>query len=200
MRKSGSGNGVNFNYPSSPVFVNNTIARPADLTASGNALGLLGGSGVSTITNCALYGFTNSSVDNTHFAGSNNSSNVAIGFGTSNQASKTYANQFQNTSDATRDFREKAGADLFNTGVTDTTNAPIDIAGTSRPQSTAYDIGCWELIVASTAVKHKVIGGLMLWPAWWRYRRVQSIRSLIREISCLSIRAPIIRRGFHHAH
>jgi hypothetical protein len=63
---------------------------------------------------------------------------------------KTYANQFQNTVDATRDFRLKAGADCINAGTTDTTDIPaaVDIVGTSRPQGSAWDVGCWELVLS----------------------------------------------------
>jgi hypothetical protein len=64
----------------------------------------------------------------------------------------TYANQFANvTSPASADFRAKAGADLLNAGVTDTTNIPTaaDIVGTARPQGSAWDVGCWELIMTA---------------------------------------------------
>jgi hypothetical protein len=35
--------------------------------------------------------------------------------------------------------------------VTDTTNIPTaaDIVGTARPQGSAWDVGCWELIMTA---------------------------------------------------
>ena len=71
---------------------------------------------------------------------------TSISFGSANQASKTYANQFKNITDGTHDFRIKPGADLIETGATDATNAGTDIAGTVRPAVVTYDIGCWEMI------------------------------------------------------
>lgn len=56
---------------------------------------------------------------------------------------------FQNKTDATRDFRIKTGSALLDVGTTDTTNAAADIVGTARPQGSAYDVGAWELVVAT---------------------------------------------------
>lgn len=65
--------------------------------------------------------------------------------------SKTYANQFYNTTVASGDYRLKSGADLIDAGTADSTNGAIDIAGTTRPQGSAWDIGAWEFKVAVTA-------------------------------------------------
>lgn len=67
--------------------------------------------------------------------------------GTGNLFSKTAANQFVS---ATVDFRLKAAADALDVGVTDTTDlaAADDIAGSSRPQGSAWDMGAWELLAA----------------------------------------------------
>lgn len=67
--------------------------------------------------------------------------------------SKTFSSQFVST---TVDFRLKAGSDCLNVAVTDTTDITTadDIAGTSRPQGSAWDIGCWELVVASGSPRH----------------------------------------------
>lgn len=138
-------NGVTVDYATgTPYFVNCTIVRTK--TAGGTALSMNGGNPY-IVKNCAIFGFTTLASGNPSSA-SNNCSDLAIGFGTSNQASKTFASQFQNTSDATRDFRAKAAGDILDTGVTDATHVPsgLDIAGTSRPQGTAWDIGCWELV------------------------------------------------------
>ena len=58
---------------------------------------------------------------------------------------------FENKTDATRDFRIKSGSALIDVGTTDSTNGPNDIVGTARPQSSAYDVGAWELVVAGGA-------------------------------------------------
>lgn len=71
--------------------------------------------------------------------------------GGSNLVSKTFANQFVSI---TADFRLKAGSDCLDAGISDTANIPAanDIYGTSRPQGSAWDVGCHELIVASGQV------------------------------------------------
>lgn len=131
----------------SAKYVNVTTVRPSNFAAGGRAFFDTNGQ---TITNCAAFGFTTFSTG-TPSAGSNNCSDVAIGFGSSNQASKTYANQFVTTTDTSRDFKLKTGADCYDTAVTDTTNIPaaIDAVGTSRPQSSAWDIGAWELVASA---------------------------------------------------
>lgn len=128
---------------------NLTLVRPSDFTAAGNAIA---DTGTSTLKNCAFFGFT--TIASGTPTGSNNCADIAISFGTSNQASKIYASQFQDTADATRDFRAKAGADLLDNGVTDTTDIPTatDIVGTSRPQGSAWDIGAWELVVSGATL------------------------------------------------
>lgn len=145
-----NGNGVSFDYASgTPYAVNCSIVRSK--TAAGTAITGFGG-GTWLVKNCAIFGFTTLNSGGTA-SGSNNCSDLAIGFGSSNQASKTYSNQFENITDATRDFRAKTGADLLNNAATDTTNVPsgTDIVGTSRPQSTAWDIGAWELVASGAA-------------------------------------------------
>lgn len=132
---------------------NMTCVSCTCVNPSGNAAGKFGiFAYYSTVTvkNCASFGFTDSFGGGGTFSGSNNCSDSTIGFGSSNQASKTYANQFVNTADATRDFRLKAGADCIDTGVTDTTNIPAgdDIAKTARPSGSAWDIGAWEYVAA----------------------------------------------------
>lgn len=67
--------------------------------------------------------------------------------GTGNLFSKTAANQFVS---ATVDFRIKITADAYNAGTPDTTDNPSsdDIARTTRPQGTLWDVGCWEFEVS----------------------------------------------------
>lgn len=130
-------------YYQTPTLENCTIVKST--TAGGTALKSHTGSGSVTVKNCAMFGFT-TLISGTG-SGNNNASDLAIGFGTSNQASKTYANQFQST---TTDYRLKSGADCVDNGATISAASP-DIAGTSRPQGSAYDIGCWELVSAGGA-------------------------------------------------
>ena len=146
IQRGTSGDGIFISYPGSAgLIINNTIVRPSDITAADN--GIHSTSGSWTVVNTAIFGFTNFSSGGTPTGCSNNASDVTIGTGSANQASKTYTSQFQTTTDAARDFRAKAAADLLENATS--TGAPsTDIVGTSRPQSSAYDIGCWELVVA----------------------------------------------------
>lgn len=146
-------------YPGTVIMVNNTIVIPSDAAnkASCTVFNFYGTPSM-TFKNNALFGVANLGTT-TGITGSNNASDLAISFG-SDQASKTYANQFTNTTVASGDFKVKnSSADLYNNGTTDTTNIPAanDIALTSRPQSTSWDIGCWELVVG---------GGATFIPGW----------------------------------
>jgi len=144
--------GVYLPYPGGVNFLNCTLVRPTSLSTSTTyGWNIPAGSGV-PIKNCATFGY-NSMVNNSSlFSGSNNCSDNTIGFGTSNQQSKTYANQFVNTTASSGDFKLKSGADCIDNGATDSSASP-DIAGTTRPQGSAYDIGCWELVRAALTPK-----------------------------------------------
>lgn len=146
-RTDSSGSGINLNYGASAYNV--TVAKPSDKTAAVQAF--LRSYGTPLVKNCSGFGFTDFTNADAQFSGSsaNNCTSDATAPGTSNQVSKTYANQFVTTTDSARDFRLKTGADCADNGVTDTTHGPIDIAKTSRPSGSAYDIGCWELVVAA---------------------------------------------------
>ncbi len=144
VQRGTSGDGIFLSYPASAgLIINCTIVRPSDITAADN--GIHSTSGSWKAVNTAIFGFTNFSSGGTPTGCSNNASDVTIGTGSANQASKTYSSQFVTTTDAARDFRAKAGADLLENATS--TGAPsTDIVGTSRPQGSAYDIGCWELV------------------------------------------------------
>jgi len=155
MRKAGF-NGINNGAGSgTSTLANLTVVKPTDFTANNSAISTTTG-GTTNVTNCAGFGFGSFSSGSGTFTGSNNCSDKTIGFGTSNQASKTYANQFVNTTDATRDYRIKTGADCVDTGATDTTDIPsaTDIVKTSRPQGSAWDVGAWELVQAAAGFAH----------------------------------------------
>lgn len=126
-----------------------TLVNASDVAALANAFVVNGGT--VDIQNTAVFGCT-ALISGGSFSATTCATNVAsppTGF----TGSLTYASQFVNTTAAAGDFREQAGANLFNTGTTDATNGANDIVGTARPQSTAYDIGCWELIPGA-AGKH----------------------------------------------
>lgn len=155
------------NYTESGIQVSQGSGTYANVTVVGTqANGFrTGGSiyGAMSIKNCAVFGFTNfisgTAVSGAGvLTGANNGTDlVSVGFGSSNQVSLTAANQFQTAtfSLAAGDFRLKAGAALIDTGVTDTTDiaAANDIAGTSRPQGSAWDIGAWELVQAAATAR-----------------------------------------------
>lgn len=126
--------------------INCTVAIAADDSDGTNAFHVNSGTGIS-ITNTAFFGFTNDTNSDGSFTGSNNASDVAIGFGSSNQASVTYANQFEAVNWATRDFRAKAGGALISNATS--TGAPsTDIVG----QSFTNTIGAWQYQAAGNSI------------------------------------------------
>jgi hypothetical protein len=132
---------------------NCTIVAPSDV--SNTNYGVAGLSQTWTIYNTAIFGFgTNFYTASGTYSGSNNASDQAIGFGSSNQASKTYSSQFHGVTSSAPDFRlQTSGSALVDTGATESAiiTSSTDIVGTSRPQGTAWDIGAWELAGASGA-------------------------------------------------
>jgi len=133
--------------------LNCTFVRPSNL---GNTTwGTVNNYTSVTIKNTAVFGASNFA--SVSFTGNNNASNASIGSGTSNQASLTYADQFEEASAAsgTEDFRPKAGSALIDTGA-DLSGSGItdDIIGTAR--GATYDIGAWE-IAASGATYNDTI-------------------------------------------
>lgn len=135
----------------------------ANTVTGGNACS--GGSydsGIGTFTNCAFFGFfsfrgslTNGPTCVNCFT--DNSTNLPTGI----TGSKTYSSQFQNISDGTHDFRAKSGGDLIDAGTTDSRASP-DIAGTTRPSGSSYDVGAWELVQAGGSTGPLLNGGKLL--------------------------------------
>ena len=97
--------------------------------------------------NCGLFNWA--SIGSTARFDSANSSNNAtnlssVGFGSSNQVSLTTANQFENVTAGSEDFRTKAGAALISNGIRQQTYTnDLDIVGTTRSLTTPT-IGAWE--------------------------------------------------------
>lgn len=144
------GNGFDFNYVTSgTTLVNCTVVRPSSRTAAGTAF--TSSSSGATIKNCAAFGFT-TVMNSSHVTATTcyTEQTAPTGFTQVTYDTST-GSGFENTSDSTRDFRIKSTSALKDTGTTDSTNAPIDIAGTSRPSGSAYDVGCWEYVAAATA-------------------------------------------------
>ena len=107
------------------------------------------------VQNCAGLGqaaFSGSYGGSPSFTGNNNASTTTISFGTSNQASLTFADQIEEP-DATTglDCRTKAGAALIDNGA-DLSGSGVttDIVGTAR--GATYDIGVWEYAAAGVTV------------------------------------------------
>lgn len=133
----------------SPSFFNCTIVAADDLATAPAAVFLSGASGTVTVTNCALFAGGDvptgaGSATFTYTTCYGDDSTPATGI-----TAAAIADQFENVDDATRDFRVKTGAGLIDTGTTDATHGPIDIAGTARPSGAAYDVGCWEFVAAA---------------------------------------------------
>ncbi len=126
-----------------------TFVVPSDKTAASHALS--SAYGTLTVKSSAFFGCTAVQTGGSTFAFTTCMTSVAsppAGV----TGGKTYANQFVTTTDAARDFREKTGADLHGAGTADSTNGANDIVGTARPQSSKWDIGCWELVAAIAAL------------------------------------------------
>lgn len=146
------------------LFVNVTMVCPDDKTDPAGAMKdttYRGG----TFKNCAFFGFT--AVKDGSWGGCTFITCVTdvASPPTGCTGSISYSGAFQNINDATRDFRPKAGSGLLDVGTTDTTNAAIDAAGTSRPQGSAYDAGGWEFVSAGggsvfNPYFYRMIGGV----------------------------------------
>lgn len=148
-----SGTSSNLVQTATSTFVNCTLAVPNDKTVGTN--GFFASYGTTTIKNCAVFGVTNPLRIGTGSAYSTTTSysnNAATGFTVVTYDTST-GSGFQNITLATLDLRIKSGSAMLDVGTTDATNAAIDIAGTARPQGSAYDVGCWELV--STGVVNK---------------------------------------------
>lgn len=126
--------------------VNNTYVVPSDKTAA--TYGIDWSYPSATLKNCAVFGAA--AVADVAPGGSYITCYTDVGSPPSGFTQVAYdtstGSGFQNITDATRDYRIKSTSALKDTGTTDATNAPLDIAFTSRPQGSAYDVGCWELV------------------------------------------------------
>lgn len=107
------------------------------------------------VQNCAVSGFTTDYSGTANASSTNNATDKgAFGgtnFGGSGQVSLVGATEWQSVTNGSEDLRlNTTSAKLKDNGAT--VGPSTDIAGTSRPQGSAYDIGCWELVVSSAAI------------------------------------------------
>ena len=139
---------LNWHYGSSLTnVIGNTIVVPSGSSGT-TAFDNASGSGV--FENNAVFGFTNVTASTPSAGSNNNCSDLAIAWGSGQQAPETYANQFVSNS-GSLDFRLKTGSNCINNGATDSTYDATDIVGTSRPQGASYCIGAWEFASAGPA-------------------------------------------------
>lgn len=143
------------------TLVNCTLVKTTDSASTQNAF-TSGYSAAYITKNVAIFGF-NGVVASATVTATTCMTDVASppsGF----TGSKTYANQFVDTGTTlgNRDFRAKAAADILDAGTTDTTDIPAadDIAKTSRPQGSAWDIGAWELVSSGAAANTNMLPGM----------------------------------------
>lgn len=152
--RTASGNGVVFLLGNNTHIYNCTVVVPSDLAAS--VSGIDGNGAGNLVKNCAVFGAT-ADIGSTFGTPPTcttcytDDASPSTGF-TSAAYDTSTGSGFQNTADATRDYRIKSGSAMVDVGTTDSTNAAIDIAGTARPSGSAYDVGCWELVQGAAAV------------------------------------------------
>lgn len=114
-------------------------------TAATGSVALVGSYGTPTVRNCAAFGFTSiKSGGNTptYTTCATDIASPPSGW----TGSLTGSSQFESLTDGSHDFRAKSGGAIIDAGTTDSTYAATDIAGTSRPSGSSYDIGAWELV------------------------------------------------------
>lgn len=145
-----------FDMETGPFVLNCTIVRPSNFTIGGT--GIRSAYGTAVIKNCAVFGYT-TPVSGTTTSTTNFTDIASPPAGWT--GSLTFANQFVTVTDTGRDFKAKAGANLLDAGTTDT-NASPDIARTIRPQGSAYDGGCWELVLSNKVIFFKNTGVITL--------------------------------------
>ncbi len=105
------------------------------------------------VKNTAVAGFTTDYSGTADGSSTNNATDLgAFGgtnYGTSGQVSLVATTEWQSVTAASEDLRLKStSAKLKDNGVT--AGPTNDIAGTTRPQGSAYDIGAWELVSGMT--------------------------------------------------
>ena len=129
-----------------------TVVKPTDAASGGTGINASVGT-AAIVKGCAVFGYTTGFGGT--FGGSSgyNATDFSSAPGSNNQVSKTYANQFENTTLASADYRAKTGGDLANNAIQFSETADLDIKVRARSVSTPT-IGAWELAAASMAVTY----------------------------------------------
>lgn len=131
----------------SGTFINCTLATASDKTASTNGFRLQYNVST-TIKNCGVFGATNVASTTSGVTASNNYTDVSSPpSGWTNTAYSTSSGaKFQGILAASLDLRIQSGSSLLDVGSTESSYTTTDIAGTSRPQGSAWDVGVWEYV------------------------------------------------------
>lgn len=148
LPNAGCDGGLQLYSCSSPKATNVTIA-------GAGSYDIINQSTSAAVSACAVFGTYSNRWTQTSSLGTcgYNCTDHSSAWGSSNQVSKSAANQFENTSS---DFRLKSGSDCIGTGNTDATNAPSDIGGALRLAGTLGDIGAWAFNVGTIPI---MLGG-----------------------------------------
>lgn len=138
------------------------------IVASGSHASGTGVRGVYTqilARNNVVVGFTTDFSGTANASSSNNATSKAsfggTNYGGSGQTSAVGSTEFESVTSGSEDYRLKStSAKCKDNGAT--VGAAEDIIGTARPQGAAYDIGCWELVVAASVSIEVPAGALTL--------------------------------------
>lgn len=156
---SGAGQGIGIVSTQSGNEIENcTVVAPSNKTA-GTGFGITSGYGTVTVRNCAIFNIANPLGGATFNADGHNATDQSAMGKTSTgnlvgQAFTTATFVQPSNASAAMDFRVVTGSALLNVGSASAVEA-YDIVGTVRPQGSAYDIGCWELVVAAAVTKFR---------------------------------------------
>lgn len=159
--RGGTTTGLTMNSGGTQTVVNVTVVRVSDPGISGSAIEV-GASETITLKNVACFGCTNEVSSTTGVTATTcytDKASPMTGFTTITYDTST-GSGFQTRTDTGRDFRLQSTSAMIDTGTTDSLGA-VDIAGTSRPSGSAYDVGAWEYVSAgggSFKATSKVIG------------------------------------------
>jgi hypothetical protein len=127
---------------SNSTFHGCSFVRPIDLAPKTNAFTVNNYSGTTTITSCAVFGFTNVSNDNTKLNGVSSATSAAAFPGTSNQVSVTYTavSPFRDADKDSLDLRAVDGSALSGAGVIGSASLDISLYTRANPPT----VGAWE--------------------------------------------------------
>lgn len=139
VQRDASATAIAFMFGATHLY-NVTLVVPSDVAVGTNGIDESFYSG--TVNSCIIMGVTNNS-DST--GGTYTTCLTSDATPPTGCTTATYADIFENTADATQDYRLKTGSPAIDAGTFDATNAPNDIIGTARGSGTA-DVGAWEFV------------------------------------------------------